>query len=85
MSNGVPHIINRLPAVAARIEEAGAGIVIDYDREQLANAILTLLTDDRLHEHYRRKGLELAESRASGPIFRSLFDRLGMPVDGATE
>ena len=85
MSNGVPHIINRLPAVATKIEEAGAGIVIDYDRQQLADAIITLLTDDQLHEHYRQRGLELAESRASGPIFRSLFDKLGMSIDGESE
>lgn len=85
MANGVPHIINRLPAVATKIEEAGAGIVIDYDRQQLADAIITLLADDQLHERYRQRGLEFAESRASDPIFRSLFNKLEMPVDGEAE
>ena len=81
MANGVPHIINRLPAVAAKIEEAGAGIVIDYDKKQLADAILTLLTDDSLHESCRQNGLKMAESRDSVPIFTSLFNRLRIHID----
>lgn len=82
MSNGVPQIINRVPPVAAEIEKAGAGIVIDYEREQLADAILSLLNDDELHRSCRQKGLELVYRRTTDRVLPDLLTRLGMPPDG---
>jgi glycosyltransferase involved in cell wall biosynthesis len=81
MATGVPPIITRVPPDAAEIEQAGAGIVIDYDREQLANAILALLNDDQLHQRCRQKGLELVSKRTTDKVFRDLFTRLGIPPD----
>lgn len=81
MANGVPPIITRVPPDAAEIQEAGAGFVIDYDRKQLADAILALLTDNQLHQRCRKKSLELARSRAPGPVFRELLTKMGLPPD----
>jgi glycosyltransferase involved in cell wall biosynthesis len=81
MANGVPTIITRVPPVAAEIEKAGAGVVIDYEREQLANAILSLLTDDQLHHRCRQNGLMLVRQRTTGPVLRELFVKLGIPAD----
>ncbi len=81
MANGVPTIITRVPPVAAEIEKAGAGVVIDYEREQLANAILSLLTDDQLHYRCRQNGLALVRRRTTGPVLRELLVKLGMPAD----
>lgn len=84
MANGVPTIITRVPPVAAEIENAGAGVVIDYEREQLAEAILSLLTDDQLHHRCRQNGLALVRRRTTGPVLRELLVKLGIPADSLT-
>lgn len=81
MANGVPPIMTRIPPDAGEIEQCGAGMVIDYDRHQLASAILALLTDDGLHERCRERGLSLVHSRAPRPIFTDLLTRMGLPPD----
>ena len=81
MANGVPTIITRVPPVAAEIEKAEAGVVIDYEREQLANAILSLVTDDQLHHRCRQNGLALVRRRTTGPVLRELLVKLGIPAD----
>ena len=81
MANGVPPIITRVPPDAEEIEEAKAGMVIDYDKEQLASAIMELLTDDHLHHTCRQNGLVLVKTRAAGPVFTGLLSRLGLPPD----
>lgn len=82
MANGVPPIITRVPPDAREIEAAEAGLVIDYDKEQLARAILMLLKDDQLHQRCRERGLELVKGRATGPVFNTLLTRLGFSLDG---
>lgn len=81
MANGVPMIITRVPPVAAEIEKAGAGVVIDFEREQLAQAILSLLTDDQLHHRCRQNGLALVRRRTTGPVLSELLVKLGIPAD----
>ena len=81
MRNGVPPIITRVPADALEIEEAQAGIIIDYTKEDLANAILSLLSDDKMHENYRKKGVELSMSRSSVPVMTKLLSDLGFIVE----
>mgnify|MGYP001159533105 FL=1 len=81
MRNGVPPIITRVPADALEIEEAQAGIIIDYTKEDLANAILSLLSDDKMHENYRKKGVELSLSRSSVPVMTKLLSDLGFIVE----
>ena len=81
MRNGVPPIITRVPADALEIEEAQAGILIDYTKEDLANAILSLLSDDKMHENYRKKGVELSMSRSSVPVMTKLLNDLGFIVE----
>ena len=79
IANGVPPIITRVPPDAREIEVAKAGLVIDYDKQQLATAILELLTDDQLHRSCCQNGLELIRSRATTPVFTALLTKLGLP------
>ncbi len=81
MANGVPPIITRVPPDAEEIQAAGAGFVIDYDRNQLADAMLALFTDDQLYQRCRDNSLELVQSRATGPVFRKLLTKMGIPPD----
>ena len=81
MRNGVPPIITRVPADAFEIEQAEAGIIINYTKEDLADAILSLLTNDEMHANYRKNGVELSMSRSSVPIMTKLLSDLGFRPD----
>jgi glycosyltransferase involved in cell wall biosynthesis len=45
---GLPVIITRVPDIALEIEKRELGIVIDYDKSQFAQAVLTLMEDKDL-------------------------------------
>jgi glycosyltransferase involved in cell wall biosynthesis len=81
LANAVVPIITRVPFDAGEIEQAGAGLLIDYDVGQLTEAILRLLTDDELHEGCRQRGLDLVRSRAPQPVFATLLSQLGLIPD----
>ncbi len=81
MANGVPPIITRVPPDVGEIERAGAGLVIEYDAQQLADAMIALLTDDELHERCRQRGLALAQSRAPHVVFGELLRGIGVPLE----
>ena len=79
MGCGLPVVITRVPEVAFEIEKSGAGIVIKYDKNELINAIMRLLTDDELYQRCREKAIEFAQknsweniySKALGYVFTS--------------
>jgi glycosyltransferase involved in cell wall biosynthesis len=77
-------VLTGVPFDAEEIERAGAGLLIDYDPDQLAVSVLRLLADDELHEYCRRRGLELVRKRAPQPVFAGLLTRLGLLPDPAT-
>jgi glycosyltransferase involved in cell wall biosynthesis len=78
MANGVPPIITRVPPLAREIEAMGAGLVVDYDKEQLADAILRLLADDELHEHCRQRGFDLVKQYDAETICDNALGALGI-------
>ena len=78
MARGLPVIITRVPPIAAEIERAGAGIVIDYDAEQLAQAILKLLSDEEFYRRCRESALALAQEYAAERVFSAAFQRMGI-------
>jgi len=70
---GVPVIITRVPEVAFEIEEKGAGIVINYDKDDFTNAMLTLLTDDDVYLQYRQRAMDFASEYTWDNIFLRAF------------
>ncbi|MBZ9578208.1 glycosyltransferase family 4 protein [Patescibacteria group bacterium] len=64
MACGLPVIITNVPNVAKDIKEKAAGIVIDYNKIQLIDAVAKLFIDD---ENYKR-------SRKNAISFASYFD-----------
>jgi glycosyltransferase involved in cell wall biosynthesis len=81
IANGVPPVMTGVPFDAEEIERSGAGIIIDYQPEQLAGAILRLLTDDELHERCRQQGRELLRTRTPQPVFAAMLTRMGLVPD----
>lgn len=58
---GLPVIITRVPPIAELIEENKAGLVIGYNKEELANAVLLLLNDEKLYLECKKNALEIAK------------------------
>ena len=78
MARGLPVVITRVPPIAAEIERAGAGIVIDYDAGELAAAILKLLSDEELYRRCRANALALAQEYSAERVFGAAFRRMGI-------
>ena len=58
---GLPVIITRVPPIAREIEENNAGLAIDYRKEELTNAVLRLLSDEKLYLECRKNAFEMAK------------------------
>lgn len=57
---GLPVIITRVPAFADEIEKNKAGIVIDYNEKELAEAMIKMLSKDAMYKKYKENALKLA-------------------------
>jgi glycosyltransferase involved in cell wall biosynthesis len=69
---GLPIVITKIPS-GLLIDKEGAGIAIEYDPHELANAVIRLLQDARLLARYRRNANRFAQSYTSERIFRDAF------------
>jgi len=84
MARGGPVITTSLPPIAAEIESAGAGIVVDYSKEALAGAITDLLCDDDLYRRCRASALALAQGYTAERVFQAAFRRMGIEFEDRT-
>lgn len=66
---GLPIVITTGPAIAAEIQESGAGIAVPYDRDRLAEAVIALLRDPSRLEQYRNTASRWAERYTSERLF----------------
>ncbi len=73
---GIPVVITKVPEVAFEIEKEGAGIAIKYDKDELVDAIVKLLTNDDLYRQYRLKALEFASKYTWADVFYEAFNRM---------
>ncbi len=80
LARGVSVIITHVSPMAVEIEREGAGIVIDYDREQLAEAILKLLLDDEFYGRCRENAINLGQQYRADRVFSLAFKRMGIEV-----
>jgi glycosyltransferase involved in cell wall biosynthesis len=65
---GLPAIMTKWP-VSLRMEEVGAGITIDYDSSQMAEAVIRLLSDTPALEGYVAKAREYAAAFVAEKIY----------------
>jgi len=70
---GLPVIITRVPPIAREIAENKAGLVIDYSKEELVNAVLRLLSDEKLYLECRKNALEIAKQFEWSNILNKAF------------
>jgi glycosyltransferase involved in cell wall biosynthesis len=80
LARGVPVIITGVSPIAAEIEREGAGIVINYDKKELAEAILKLLSDDEFYRQCRENAIALAQQYRADKVFSFALQRMGIEV-----
>lgn len=60
LSCGLPVIITKVPEIAFEIEKNGAGLLVNYDKDELVEAVVKLLTDEELFINCRKNAVKLA-------------------------
>ncbi len=73
LAAGMPVIMTRVPAIADEIEREKAGIVIDYDKKQLEDALYTLLTNHRTYKVFRDNAVRLSRKYQWPNIFEDTY------------
>jgi len=74
---GLPIIITNGTLSAKEIDEKKAGISINYDKEELIKAILSILKDEKKLKEYKKNTYELAKCYTTEKIFSSIsWDRI---------
>lgn len=71
MASGLPVIITDFPETAIEIRKSGAGLVIKYDKLELANAIIKLLSDAKLFECCSSNAICVARKYEWNNIFKN--------------
>ncbi len=74
---GLPVIITDVPEVAREIHQRKAGLIIDWTPEALADAVLSLLTDQAKLAEFRANSLKMAEDYTWDHIFSDVFRQMG--------
>lgn len=73
LGRGLPVVMTGVSPIAAEVERAGAGIVIDYDVRQLTEAVVKLLSDDEFYRRCQANALALAEEYSAERVFGAAF------------
>ena len=74
MASGLPVVITKVPKIAREIARKKAGIAINYDQQELVDAITLLVSDDHLYKEYRKNAIRTASHYNWNGIFE---DALG--------
>lgn len=73
LAAGMPVIITRVPEIADEIEKERAGIVIEYSKIELTNALVTLLKDDKKYKEFRENAVKLSKKYIWSNIFNEAY------------
>jgi len=74
---GLPVVITDVPEVAKEIHQRKAGLVIDWSPAALAEAVVSLLTDQAKLAKFRSNSLRMAEDFTWDKIFSDVFSQMG--------
>jgi glycosyltransferase involved in cell wall biosynthesis len=93
LSAGLPVVVSEHVALADRVREAGAGLVVPCDAQELARAIATLVDDPNLRHCMGQAGRRLAQAEFSWPevarrltaLYEDLIAKRGARSDVRTE
>jgi len=75
MAAGLPVVITKVPQIAYEIGRENAGIAINYDEEELVDAVVSLLGDDSMYKKYRENAVRLASRYRWQTIFEGALSK----------
>lgn len=70
LAAGMPVIITKVPQVAFLIEKSKCGIAIDYNKNQLVDSLIELLTNDAKYKEFRRNAFNFAKKYTWERVFK---------------
>lgn len=73
---GVPIIITKVPEVALEIQRSRAGIAIQYNKNELINAILLILSNEQMHRELREGAIKFASTHTWDDVFFTAFQKI---------
>lgn len=73
---GLPLIITKVPWIAQEVEKKKMGIAINYNREELVNAIIKLLSDGEFYSECRKNAIEFASKLSWDKIYDEAFGKI---------
>jgi glycosyltransferase involved in cell wall biosynthesis len=76
LSKGLPLVITNVPLIANEISQNEAGVVIRYDKDELSQAILKLLEDNRFYLKCRENAVKLSAEYDIEKIFDHAFEQM---------
>lgn len=82
LAAGMPVVITRVPEIANEIEKERAGIVINYNKKELTEALLTLLKDDKIYREFRENAIRLSKKYIWPNIFSDAYRETFMFFEG---
>ncbi|MBI4845287.1 MAG: glycosyltransferase [Candidatus Omnitrophica bacterium] len=75
MASGLPVIITRVAHIAEEVEKRCLGIVVDYNEQDLAKAIIKLVEDETLYVKCRENAIEFSSHLSWDKIFENAFEK----------
>lgn len=72
---GIPFIVTDAIANPKEVREMKYGLVIKYDKDQLANAVIKLLQNEKLLKEYRKNALQFANKYDNEKLFLTNLQR----------
>lgn len=75
MASGLPIIITKVAKIAEEIQKRPMGIVINYDKDELVNAIVKLLKDSEFYSKCRHNAIEFSSHLTWDHIFEEAFSQ----------
>ncbi|MBA7482106.1 hypothetical protein ES707_17587 [subsurface metagenome] len=73
---GLPVLITDVPAVAREIDRRNAGIIVEYDPSDLADAVCGLFADEQGYERLRERAVAIAADYSWDEIWKRTFEEL---------
>lgn len=70
---GLPVVITKVPQVAYEIEKNKCGLAVGYNKKDIAEAIIKLLTNEKLLESCRKNALKMANKYKWEKVFDDAF------------
>ncbi len=75
LASGMPVVITKVPQVAYEIEKYKCGFAIDYNKKQLVDCLVELLTNGTKYKEFRKNAFTFAKKYTWEKVFNEAFSK----------